>query len=144
MVCPSSNEANKSADKDSVKKSESPKSPKDTASVASKFSSDKKSIKDGSKEAEPKRIKLLNTQMNENIIKCIEEECKGIKENEDASKIAEKLYKMLEKKFPKGWCVFAGSHFYGLCVHEENHCLEFEIDDCRVGVFKTYLPIDKK
>ncbi|KAM0675267.1 hypothetical protein GVAV_001092 [Gurleya vavrai] len=81
--------------------------------------------------------------MDENITKLIEDKCETFKINEEASKIAEELYTMLEKNFPKGWCVFVGSHFYGLCVHEEKFCMEFEIDDFRVGIFKTYVPSGK-
>lgn len=131
MVAPSS-DSNK-------EKQTSQKDHSDTSSVASEVGKSKST----DKKSESKRIKLLNTQMSENIIKCIEEECEKISKDEEASKIADKIYKMLEKKFPKGWCVFAGKHFFGLCVHESNHCLEFEIDDIRVCVFKTYLPNGK-
>lgn len=88
----------------------------------------------------PQRMKNISTKMDQKIVDSIKKLCNEFKDGEDASKIAEALYKMLEKDHPKGWCVFAGAHFYGLCTHKDNMCIEFEIDDFRVGCFQTYVP----
>lgn len=112
----------------------------DNISVGSKSKKDQKP-KEPAKE---KRIDALKGSMKPNIMEFIEEECDKIKKGEDVNNIVDRLQKALEAKFPKGWCVYAGSHFFGRIVYEEDHCVEFDIDGYRINVFKTYVPVDKK
>lgn len=133
------NASEKSSAKEDNKSVKSKESTKAKESTKSTISSKKSEVPE-----EKKRLRKITTEMNEDIVQAIKDKCEQFKMNEDASKIAEELYKMLEQNYPKGWCVFVGSHFYGLCVHEEKFCMEFEIDDYRVGIFKTYVPNGSK
>lgn len=136
---PEKSEVGSTKSKSSNKSKESDKSKGSDKSKDSKKS--KESKKSEKKDDEQKsRLKKISVDIPDEVMQSIDEECKNMKENESASKIAEKLHTMLEKKYKKGWCVFVGRDYFGLVMHEVNTCLVFEIDDQRVSIFKCYVP----
>lgn len=124
--------------------SEKAPSEKSNKEPEKKNEEDKKSVESGKKKEEKKeRIKNFTSEAEENIIKCVKETCEKIKEGEQANKIGEIFQKALEKNFPTGWNVIVGSHFFALCVHEEKMCIQFEIDEFRVAIYKSYVPASR-
>lgn len=56
------------------------------------------------------------------------------------TKICEALKSMLDSKFGKGWCVFAGAHFAGSCTFEEKYFAQVSFGTYAITLFRIFVP----
>ncbi|UYI28394.1 dynein light chain 1 [Encephalitozoon cuniculi] len=56
------------------------------------------------------------------------------------TKICETLKSMLDSKFGKGWCVFAGGHFAGSCTFEEKYFAQISFGVYSITIFRIFVP----
>lgn len=56
------------------------------------------------------------------------------------TRICEALKSMLDSKFGKGWCVFAGAHFAGSCTFEEKYFAQISFGAYSITVFRIFIP----
>ncbi|AFM97637.1 dynein light chain-like protein [Encephalitozoon hellem ATCC 50504] len=56
------------------------------------------------------------------------------------TRICETLKGMLDSKFGKGWCVFAGAHFAGSCTFEEKYFAQISFGTYSITAFRIFIP----
>lgn len=56
------------------------------------------------------------------------------------TRICETLKAMLDSRFGKGWCVFAGGHIAGSCVFEEGYFAQISFGTYTVILFRIFVP----
>lgn len=56
------------------------------------------------------------------------------------TELVEKMKADLDKKFPKGWIVFAGKHMVGACSYIQDTLADFEVDGISFVIFQTFCP----
>lgn len=56
------------------------------------------------------------------------------------TKICEALKAMLDSKFGKGWCVFAGAHLAGSAIFEEGFFAQIVFGNYLIIAFRTFIP----
>ncbi|KAF7701653.1 hypothetical protein CDIK_0637 [Cucumispora dikerogammari] len=91
-------------------------------------------------EIKPIKCKLIQSDMPEEKKDEIFEYLSRIDRKIAPSQLAKGLNGYLCEKYGKGWNVFIGSNYYGLCSYEEKNYLEFEAVGFRVIIFKVFCP----
>ncbi|KAF7682548.1 hypothetical protein TCON_2227 [Astathelohania contejeani] len=86
------------------------------------------------------QIKILKNECSSNITEVVEGIVKKFDPTTKIRAMADALKRGLEKNFPKGWNVFVGGHFVGVCTYEEGYCIELTVGDYIIVAFKSYIP----
>ncbi|AFN82350.1 dynein light chain 1 [Encephalitozoon romaleae SJ-2008] len=117
--------------------SSSGESKKSTA-PGSQRSQEAKSIVNGPKVIEPifEQREPLDDQIKSQIILSLA----MFTDETPPTRICEALKSMLDSKFGKGWCVFAGAHFAGSCTFEEKYFAQISFGTYSITVFRIFIP----
>lgn len=89
--------------------------------------------------SEIKIILKEETETNENICNILIEAIKSYTDNKYSSKFPKYIRSKMEAEFGKGWNVFVGEHFCGVCLFEDDTLVQVKIGSLIVLIFKTFL-----
>ena len=109
------------------------------ASVSTTSSVSKKEVKSTDVAAEPV-INLKSGDASEDLKKEVLAVLKAHLNRDSLPKVGETLKKSLDEKIGKGWVVFAGKHFTGVCPYIKGTMLELEADGNIFIIFQTFCP----
>ncbi|RVD91736.1 dynein light chain 1 [Tubulinosema ratisbonensis] len=79
----------------------------------------------------------------ENICNILIELIKKYPDDKYSSKFPKYLKCKMEEQFGKGWNVFVGEHFCGVCSYEEDTLVQVKVGYMMVLIFKTYISDDQ-
>ncbi|KAM0672268.1 dynein light chain [Ordospora colligata] len=133
---PVQNDSNGSKDKEVPDTKDSSSSSDSSTSSKSKASSLK--IEEGPKLIVPvfEQREALDEQIQAQIIVTLSK----FTDKSPPTKISESLKSMLDSKFGKGWCVFAGAHFSGSCTFEEKYFAQITFGTYTITLFRIFIP----
>ncbi|ADM10877.1 dynein light chain 1 [Encephalitozoon intestinalis ATCC 50506] len=122
---------NKDTSESSSKELDKPSSPNSQKSVP-------KNVIDGPKVVEPvfEQREPLDEQIKGQIVLSLA----TFTDESPPTKICEALKSMLDSKFGKGWCVFAGGHFAGSCTFEEKYFAQISFGTYSITIFRIFIP----
>lgn len=91
-------------------------------------------------EIKPIKPKLIKSDMSEKRKDEIFEYLEKLDKRIPPAMLVRGLNGFLTDNYEKGWSIFIGSNYYGLCSYEEDCYLEFEAVGFRIILFKTFCP----
>ncbi|KAH9412116.1 hypothetical protein HK407_01g00070 [Ordospora pajunii] len=132
------NSDSKAKEASDLQESSSSSSDSSTSIKTSKPKASSAKIEDGPKIIVPvfEQREALDEQIKSQIIINLSK----FTDKSPPTKISESLKSMLDSKFGKGWCVFAGAHFSGSCTFEEKYFAQIAFGTYTITLFRIFIP----